>query len=221
MSKVLFVYFTYSQQTGKAAEAMAETLKARGHQVAMAAIEFTDHRYSQRFSHWPMRYPIWKIVGMLPAQLRRKTGSISIPAEARDGDYDLIVIGSPTWWLTTNMPIRSYLKDPAARNVLGGKPFAAFTTSRRYWKGNIKTIRKLGGAHGGSWRGQTHFLAEGNQVMSMASWLVFMRHGSARERAFGLKLPRPNLQPGYEKQAYGFIDDLADRVFAQPRAVGG
>jgi hypothetical protein len=105
---------------------MADTLKARGHQVAKAAIEFTDHRYSQRFSHWPMRYPIWKIVGMLPAQLRRKTGSVSIPA-ARDGDYDLIVIGSPTWWLTTNMPIRSYLKDPAARNVLRGKPFAAFT----------------------------------------------------------------------------------------------
>jgi hypothetical protein len=57
--------------------------------------------------------------------------------------------------------------------------------------------------------------------MSMASWLVFMRHGSARERALGVKLPRPNLQPDYEKQAHGFIDDLADRVFTQPMTASG
>ena len=217
MSKVLIVYFTYSQQTGKAADAMAEALQAHGHEVTKALIEFTDHRYGGRFSHWPMNWPIWNIVGMFPAQLRRKTGSISIPAQARDGDYDLVIVGSPTWWLTTNMPVRSYLKDPAARKVLNGKPFAAFTTSRRYWKGNIKTIRKLGETADGRWEGQTHFLSEGNQVMSMWSWLVFMRHAEERQRSFGKKLPKPNLKPDYKTQACAFADDLADRVLARPQ----
>ncbi len=46
---------------------------------------------------------------MMPAQLRGATGEISIPDEARDGDYDLVVIGSPTWWIKTSVPIRSYL----------------------------------------------------------------------------------------------------------------
>lgn len=218
MSKVLIVYFTYSQQTGKVAESMAEALEGRGHQVTKAAIEFTDHHYGERFSHWPMNWPIWNIVGMLPAQKRRKTGQISIPDQARDGDYDLVIVGSPTWWLTTNMPVRSYLKDPAAKKVLGGRPFAAFTTSRRYWKGNIADIRELGESAGGHWEGQTHFVSEGNQVMSMWSWLAFMRHAEERKRSFGKKLPKPNLKPGYEKQAHSFADDLADRVLAQPKA---
>ena len=74
-----------------------------------------------------------KIVGMLPAQIRQATGEIRIPPEAREGDYDLVVIGSPTWWFRVCLPIRSYLTSPAARTVLAGKPFAAFSTSRRYW----------------------------------------------------------------------------------------
>jgi flavodoxin len=218
MSKVLIVYYTYSQQTGKVADAMAKALQARGHEVTKALIEFTDHHYGERFSHWPMNWPIWNIVGMLPAQKRRKTGQISIPDQARDGDYDLVIVGSPTWWLTTNMPVRSYLKDPAAKKVLDGKPFAAFTTSRRYWKGNIADIRELGETAGGHWEGQTHFVSDGNQVMSMWSWLAFMRHAEERKCSFGKKLPKPNLKPDHEKQAHSFADDLADRVLAQPKA---
>ena len=81
-----------------------------------------------------MSWPIAKIFSMLPAQLRKKTGDIRIPPEASGGDYDLVVIGSPTWWLTTCMPVRSYMHDPASGRVLAGKPFAAFSTSRRYYK---------------------------------------------------------------------------------------
>jgi flavodoxin len=217
MSKVLIVYYTYSQQTGKAADAMAEALQAHGHEVTKALIGFTDHQYGEHFSHWPMNWPVWNIVRMLPAQKRRKTGNIAIPPQARDGDYDLVIVGSPTWWLTTNMPVRSYLKDPAAKQVLSGKPFAAFTTSRRYWKGNIADVRELGETAGGQWEGQTHFVSDGNQVMSMWSWLAFMRHAEERERSFGKKLPKPNLKPDYKTQARRFADDLADRVLARPQ----
>ena len=127
-----------------------------------------------------MRRPIWNITRMLPAQARKKTGDITIPLEARARDYDLVIFGSPTWWLTTCMPVRSYLHDGAAKALLDGKPFAAFSVSRRYWKGNIATIKELGERIGGSWQGETHFLAYGNQVMSMWSWLAFMRHNQPR-----------------------------------------
>ncbi len=61
---------------------------------------------------------------------------------------------------------------------------------------------------------ETHFVAAGGQVKSMTSWLAFMFFGSSRERILGIKLPPPNLQPGYEEQAKRFIDSVADRVFA-------
>jgi hypothetical protein len=38
---VLFVYFTYTNQTQKAMHAMAEVLRGRGCDVNLAAIEFT------------------------------------------------------------------------------------------------------------------------------------------------------------------------------------
>jgi menaquinone-dependent protoporphyrinogen IX oxidase len=137
--RVLFVYYTYTQQTLKVVEAMAEVLRTRGWDVQQAAIEFTDQRYSNRFSAFPLRHTYRDLFGMIPAQLRGATGEIRIPDEARDGDYDLVVIGSPTWWPKTSMPVRSYLKSDAAR-ILNGKRFAAFVVCRRYWSINLKTV---------------------------------------------------------------------------------
>jgi hypothetical protein len=210
---VLFVYYTFTKQTGMVVDAMAEELTARGCAVTKSALEFPDAHYGGRFSKLPMSWPIWNIVGMLPAQRRRKTGDITIPLVAQQGDYDLIVFGSPTWWLTTCMPVRSYLHSSAAKAVLQGKPFAAVSVSRRYYKGNLGDVKELGEQAGGTWVGSTHFVSDGNQVMSMVSWLVFMRKNEPRSRYLGLSLPRANLKADYAEQAKRYADVLADEVF--------
>jgi flavodoxin len=218
---VLVVYYSFTQQTRHVADTMADTLWARGCEVTKASIEFTDKRYGSRFARRPMRFSIAKICGMLPAQVRKKTGDIKIPPAASEGHYDLVVIGSPTWWLTTCMPMRSYMHDPASGRVLAGTPFAVFSTSRRYYRGNLKTIRKLGEQGGGKFVADTHFVADGNQVMSMWSWLVFMRHNVEKRRWFGVALPKPNLQTDYEKQATEFISGVADQTLSHPAADAG
>lgn len=167
---------------------MAEALAAKGYAITKGALEFTDPHWSERFSKVPMRFPAVQIPTILVAQRRRKTGEIRIPEEATQSDYDLVLIGSPTWWLTRNMPIRSYLRSPVARSVLDGKPFAAFSVSRRYWKGNLKDARELGEACGGRWLGETHFTSAGGQVTSMLSWLAYMKRGAPRERILGVKM---------------------------------
>lgn len=210
--RTLIVYYSFSKQTERVVDAMSTTLTAGGHDVTRAAIEFTDKRYVERFSRVPMAHPLTQIGGMLPAQLRRKTGEIRIPPEAQEGNYDLVLFGSPTWWLTTNMPIRSYLKSPAARAILKGKPFAAASVSRRYWRGNMKGVRTLGEDDGGTWLGQTHFVVAGGQVKSMLSWLAYMKHGEPKERVLGLKMPLPNLQPDFEQQAESFVKDVLSKV---------
>ena len=40
--KALVLYFTFSQQTGRVAEVMAEALRATGYEVTTSAIEFPD-----------------------------------------------------------------------------------------------------------------------------------------------------------------------------------
>ena len=91
--------------------------------------------------------------------------------------------------------------------------------SRRYYKGNLGDIKHLGEQAGGTWVGGTHFVSDGNQVMSMASWLVFMRKNEPRSRYLGIPLPRPNLKAEYAQQAKGYAGELADKVLGQAAVV--
>ena len=190
---VLFVYYSFTQQTRRVADTMADTLRGRGYDVTEAALEFTDPHYGERFSKRPMSWPIAKITGMLPAQVRKKTGDIKIPPAASGGDYDLVVIGSPTWWLTTCMPVRSYMHDPASGSVLAGKPFAVFSTSRRYYKGNLKTIRELGVKSGGKFVDDTHFVAV--RQSGDVDVVVARVHAPRRREATLVRRSSPEAQP--------------------------
>ena len=154
--KVLIVYYSLTQQSAKVAEAMAAALSARHCDVTTASLEFTDARYMPKLARFPMTHPFPQIGKMLPAQLRHKTGEIGIPAEAEAGDYDLVVLASPTWWFQTSMPMRSYLKSPAAKTVLNGKPFACASISRRYFSINLGQMKKLGEEDGGRAIDKTH-----------------------------------------------------------------
>jgi menaquinone-dependent protoporphyrinogen IX oxidase len=200
--RVLFVYFTYTQQSLRVAEAMADVLRGRGCDVRLAAIELTDSRYAERFTRFPLRHPYGDIFGMMPAQLRGATGEIQIPDEATDGDYDLVVIGSPTWWLRTSVPVRSFLKSDAGGRVLKDTRFAAYVVCRRYWGFNLKSVRKLGTERGGTYVDGIHFSFAGGQVRSLL---------------LGVKIPPTNLQPGYLEQARSFATELADDLVSGTR----
>jgi menaquinone-dependent protoporphyrinogen IX oxidase len=211
--RVLIVYHTYTKQTGRVAEAIAKQLEARGCQVTQAMIEFTDQRWVPKlFSQFPLKHPISQVSTMLTPQLLHKTGEIQIPSEAQAGDYDLVVIASPTWWIQLSMPVRSYLESPAAKVILDGKSFATVSISRRYYGYNLRQQRRLAEKNGGRFADQTHFVAAGGQVKSMMSWLGYMKHGQPQKHSMGLKLPPPNLQPDFEDQATKFADGLVDRV---------
>ena len=130
----LFVYFTYTKQTLKVVEAMSEVFERRGCDVHRAVIEFDEPRYAKRFETFPMPHPFREVLGMIPAELRRRPAKIGIPETVTEREHDLVV-GSPTWWLSTNVPIRSFLEsDIAARGALRHSSSAAgtgSTTSRR------------------------------------------------------------------------------------------
>lgn len=101
----------YTHQTSKVLDSMAELLRARGCQVTAACLEFDDPRYAGRFGSFPMPHPFREVLGMIPAELSRKPEKIGIPNVVTARRYDLVVFGSPTWWLSTNVPIRSFLES--------------------------------------------------------------------------------------------------------------
>jgi flavodoxin len=210
--RVLFVYYSHTKQAQRVCDAMAEVLRGRGCDVSQAAIEFTDPHYAKNFQTFPFRHAVFSILPLLWPQLRRKTGQIRIPDEAKAGDYDLICFGSPTWFFTTNMPLRSYLKSDEARTVLAGKPFAAYVVCRRYWSINLKEVKKLGTAQGGRFVDGIRFTYEGGQIRSLLSLLSYFGKGEMRERSLGIKIPPTNLKPDFGDQAQAFANELADSL---------
>ncbi len=210
--RVLFVYFTYTQQSLKVAEAMADVLRARGCDVRMARIELTDSRWSGRFQRFPLKHAWLDVLGMMPAQLRNATGEISIPDEAQDGHFDLVVIGSPTWWIKTSVPIRSYLTSDAAGRILRDTPFAAFVCCRRYWGVNLRGVQRLASKRGGRYVGGIPFSYGGGQIPSLLALISYFARGEQRTRYLGVKIPSTNLAPEYIAQAHGFATGLAEML---------
>ena len=219
--RVLLLYYTYTGQALKVLEAAGEVFRKRGCEVHEAKIEFTDRRYAERFSRFPMRHMWRDFLSVLPAQTRRAIGEIRTPDEVRNGDYDLICIGSPTWWRTTNMPVRSFLKSDEARKLLDGKPFAAFVVCRRYWRENIKTVRKLGEKQGGRYVDGIHFEYPGGQIRSLLSLTSYLGSGEYRDRYMGVRIPTTNIQPEQLERTREFASALADRLFGKGSAIPG
>jgi len=218
---VLFVFYTHTQQTLRVADAMAEVLRERGCDVAQAGIEFTDPRYAERFDRFPFRHVMRDLLAVLPAQVRRSTGQIRIPDAAREGDYDLVCFGSPTWFFTTNLPLRSYLKSAEAEKVLAGKRFAAYVVCRRYWSINLKEVRKLGTAQGGTYLDGTRFQFAGGQIRSLLSLISYFAKGDMRERYLGVRIPPTNLKPDFLEEAQAFANKLADSLDGSRATSGG
>jgi len=219
--RVLFVYYTHTKQAQRVCEAMADVLRGRSIDVSEAGIEFTDPRYAKNFKTFPFRHAVFSILPLLWPQLRRKTGQIEIPAAAKSGVYDLVCFGSPTWFFRTCMPLRSYLKSDEARNVLAGKPFAAYVVCRRYWSVNLKEVKKIGAAQGGRYVDGIRFTYEGGQVRSLLSLLSYFGKGEMRERALGIKIPPTNLKPDFGDPATRFANQLADTLEPSGRLRNG
>src|SRR5271155_1514000 len=99
---VLCVYYSYTNQTKKVLDAMAAVLGEQGCDVSFALIEFTDPRYEKRFQEFPMPKPFIELIGMIPAELRDRPVKIGIPDAVTEREYDMVIVGAPTWWLSTD-----------------------------------------------------------------------------------------------------------------------
>jgi hypothetical protein len=209
---VLFVSYSYTQQTLKVVETMAEVLRNRGCEVFLGAIEFTDPRYAERFKTFPMPHVYRELFGMILPVFRGKTGEIRIPDVVTEREYDLVVIGSPTWWLSTNIPIRSFLVSETAGRVLKGKQFAVAVVCRRYWRHNLKTVKRLATERGGVFLDAIHFTYEGGQVRSLLSLISYLGSGEYRRRYLGVKIPPTNIREYHLEEPRKFANGLADQL---------
>jgi hypothetical protein len=117
-----------------------------------------------------------------------KTGEVRVPEEVLAGDYDLVCIGSPTWWLNPAMPIVSFLQTPDAKRVLDGKRFAVFTVCRKIWWNNMRRVKKMAKKQGGEFVDGAAFCFQGSDLQSALSFISFMKNDANLDRFWGFKI---------------------------------
>lgn len=210
--RVLLLYYSYTGQSKKVLAAAGEVFTNRGWEVHDAAIGFTDPRYAEPFTRFPMRRVWPEMLSVFAAQTRKETGTITTPDTVRANRYDLVCIGSPTWWRTVSMPLRSFLTSDEARDLLNGTPFAVFVVCRRYWRENLEGVRELAEAAGGRYIDAVHFQYPGDQLRSMLSLTSYLGSGQYRRRYLGVPIPTTNVTADQLDQTRTFAARVADRV---------
>ena len=73
--RVLLLYYSYTGQAHKVLDAAGEVFRSRGCEVSEAEIKFTDPKYSEKFSRFPMRRVWPDMLSVLQAQKRNETGA--------------------------------------------------------------------------------------------------------------------------------------------------
>jgi hypothetical protein len=112
------------------------------------------------------------------------------------------------------VPIRSYLQSDEARRILDGKRFSAFVVCRRYWRQNLKSVKKVGTKLGGEYVEGTHFTFANEQIRSFMALISYFGAGENRKHYLGVKIPPSMLKPDYAEQARAFATELADGLGA-------
>ena len=161
---------------------MGEVFRELDCDVELCNIEFVDERYRIEL---PFRPVIRKLLSWFLPQVLGKTGAVRVPEEILSGDYDLICLGSPTWWFNPAMPVVSFLKSSSASKVLAGKRFAVFAVCRKLWWNNMRRVKKLASKQGATFVDGAAFCFKGNQIQSALSFISYMKNDDESRSILG------------------------------------
>ena len=133
--RVLFIYFSFSGQTGVLINRLAAGLKEQGVGVFFEKLKPAKH----------LRFPvggIFRTFVMMFTTFCRKRVPIKKLSPKCDNEYDLIILAGPTWSYNPSGPILYFL-DKYGHEVLGGREVLPLISCRGYWKQHWWGLRRL------------------------------------------------------------------------------
>jgi len=136
--RVLILYYSFSSQTRKLLNAMAEGMREEGVEVIMEPLQTISR----------LRFPIGSYGGTVKAMIttffRQKIAIKPLSEQCRD-DWNLVVLGGPTWSFQPSGPILSLLQKETNGLFLNQNVLPVISC-RAFWKSNYLVLkRKLRG----------------------------------------------------------------------------
>ncbi len=133
--KVLILYYSFSSQTRNILNHLGEGMIEAGLEVHWEQIQPLK----------PRRFPIGSYFGTLKAMattfFRTRVAIDNLHPDCR-GDWDLVVLGGPTWSFQPSGPILSLI-DREKRRFFTGKLILPVISCRAYYGWHFKTLKRM------------------------------------------------------------------------------
>ena len=133
--RVLFLYFSFSGQTGVLVNRLATGLKEQGVEVYFEKLKPAKHL------RFPVNGMLRTVVMMLTTFCRMRIPIKKLSSKC-DREYDLIILAGPTWSYNPSGPML-YFFDHFGKEVLGGREVLPLISCRGYWKQHWWGLRRL------------------------------------------------------------------------------
>ena len=136
MKEILVIYYS---QTGQLFDILKNIAsKISGENINISYCEIIPKK------KFPFPWKQEEFYGAFPETfLQIPTSLETIPQEILQKNYDLVILGYTTWYLTPSIPINSFLKSEEAKILLANTPVVTVSASRNMWIMAQEKVKKL------------------------------------------------------------------------------
>jgi hypothetical protein len=168
MKRVLLVHFSQTGQLARAARQLVSPL-AQARDVELVEEVLRPRR------PYPFPWPFWRFLDAMPESVLLEPPELEPLAVRADEHFDLVVLAYQVWYLAPAGPMTAFLKSPASKKLLQGRPVVTVIACRNMWLQAQATVERLIGEAGGQLRDNVVFTDRGSTLASFITtprWLL-------------------------------------------------
>jgi len=215
LKRVLVVNYSQTGQLSDITEQLIAPLRAAGHEV---------HRETLvPATPFPFPWPLVDFFDAFPECVQLDAPPLLPLSIAADTPFDLVILSYQVWYLSPALPMTAFLRSPAGRQLVCGKPVITLVACRNMWLSAQETMKQLIAAAGGRLIDHLAFTDQGHPL---ATFITTPRWVWTGKKDSFLGLPPAGVAEEEIRQARRFGRALADGLnsdrekAAQPMLAG-
>lgn len=136
MKRVLVVEYSQTGQLAAVLDALLAPLQAEDSGVVVVREKL------QPIPAYPYPWPFWQFMDTFPEAVAGESAALAPLSADAAGDFDLVILGYPVWFLSPAPPLMGFLRSAAGRRLVQGKPVVTVTACRNMWMNAQETMKQ-------------------------------------------------------------------------------
>lgn len=137
MKKILVVEYSQTGQLSAVLDALLAPLLAEDSGVTVMREKLLPQ------PAYPFPWPFWQFLDAFPESVAGDSPELApLSAATLAGDFDLVILGYPIWFLSPAPVLMGFLRSADGRRLVQGKPVVTVTACRNMWLMAQETVKQ-------------------------------------------------------------------------------